>query len=80
MKISKFSTMGFNTIAKKGVLDKEMTLASDIAVFVCALPISSHNMLIYVIDYLSKYTYISNSSSFSEISLKLINTYFLRRI
>lgn len=80
MKISKFNTMEFNNIRKKGILNKEMSLASDIAVFVSALPVSSHNMLIYVIEYLSKYTYISNSSSISEISLKLINTCFLRRI
>lgn len=80
MKIYKFNTLEFNNITKKGILNKEISLASDIAVFVSALPVSSHNMLIYVIEYLSKYTYISNSSSISEISLKLINTCFLRRI
>lgn len=66
----------FNTVG----LNKGKSITSDVAIFVSALPVSFHNMFIYIVQYLSKYTYISTRASISEVAIKLINTCLLKRI
>lgn len=71
MKISEFNTVRLN---------KGKSIASDVAVFVSALPVSFHNMFIYLVQYLSKYTYISTTTAISEVAIKLMNSCLLKRI